>query len=221
MINSVKTAPSDPVPPKDANKGLSFALDFGPLLIYFLVYKLSGPAQNPISAIIYGTGAFMIAIIVAMIIAKVKLGRVSPMMWMSAILILFFGGLTIYFNDPAFIQHKPTFIYAAFAAILFGGLLRGKAMLKYLLQAAFAGVDHAGWLKLSRNWGVFFTLLAIANEIIVANASFDLWLTIKVWGVTALSFIFAIANIPMLMRHGLAIEEADDEADDKAGEPVN
>ena len=190
--------------PKD-HRGLSFALDFGPLLIFFLVYKFGAPEGNPITSAIYGTIAFMVAIVVAMGISKWKLGKVSPMMWMSAVLILGFGALTIYFADPRFIQHKPTIIYAGFALILFGGLLRRKAMLKSLLQAAFEGLNDTGWLKLSRNWGLFFAAMAVLNELMVATLSFDWWLTIKVWGVPA--FLFAMANIPMLMKHGFTVEE--------------
>ena len=192
--------------PKD-HRGLSFALDFGPLLIFFLVYKFGAPEGNPITSAIYGTIAFMVAIVLAMGISKWKLGKVSPMMWMSAVLILGFGALTIYFADPRFIQHKPTIIYAGFALILFGGLLRRKAMLKSLLQAAFEGLNDTGWLKLSRNWGLFFAAMAVLNELMVATLSFDWWLTIKVWGVPAVSFLFAMANIPMLMKHGFTVEE--------------
>ena len=192
--------------PKD-HRGLSFALDFGPLLIFFLVYKFGAPEGSPITAAIYGTIAFMVAIVIAMVVSKWKLGKISPMMWMSAILILGFGALTIYFNDPRFIQHKPTIIYAGFAIILFGGLLMGKAMLKSLLQAAFEGLNDTGWLKLSRNWGIFFAAMAVLNEAMVATMSFDWGLTIKVWGVPAVSFLFAMANIPMLMKHGFSVEE--------------
>ena len=192
--------------PKD-HRGLSFALDFGPLLIFFLVYQFGAPEGSPIPAAIYGTIAFMVAIVIAMVVSKWKLGKISPMMWMSAILILGFGALTIYFADPRFIQHKPTIIYAGFALILFGGLLRGKAMLKSLLQAAFEGLSDKGWLRLSRNWGIFFAAMAVLNELMVATLSFDWWLTIKVWGVPAVSFLFAMANIPMLMKHGFTVEE--------------
>ena len=80
-------------------------------------------------------------------------------------------------------------------------------MLKSLLQAAFEGLSDEGWLKLSRNWGLFFLAMAAINELMVATLSFDCWLTIKVWGVTTVSFIFAMANIPMLMKHGFSVEE--------------
>jgi intracellular septation protein len=182
---------ADTRPPHNGN--LSLALDFGPLLVFFLTYKGAGwlwGANNPITAMSIGTAAFMAAIV---------------MLWLSAMLILFFGGLTIYFHDQRFIQIKPTIIYSFFALMLFGGLLRGKALLKYLLQAAYDGLTDEGWRKLSRNWAFFFIAMAIANEAMRRSMSFDAWLAIKVWGVTIVSILFAAANIPMLMRHGLAL----------------
>ena len=185
---------------------LSLALDFGPLLVFFLTYKGVGwfwGSGNPITAMTLGTAAFMAAIVIAVIVSKVKLGRVSPMLWLSALLILFFGGLTIYFHDQRFIQLKPTIIYSFFALMLLGGLARGKALLKYLLQAAYDGLTEEGWRKLSRNWAFFFVAMALANEVMRRSMSFDAWLAVKVWGVTIVSLVFAAANIPMLMRHGL------------------
>ena len=196
--------------PKNENKGLAFALDFGPLLIFFLAYKFLAPDGNPIVAAMYGTGAFMIAITASLIISKWKLGKISPMLWLSAILVLGFGALTIYLRDPRFIQIKPTIIYLGFAAILGFGLYRGKPMLKYLFQAAYEGLSDAGWMKLSRNWAIFFVSLAILNEAMRAMLTFDMWLTLKVWGVTILSFVFTLANIPMLLRHGLDLGEEDE-----------
>lgn len=195
------------VEPKKENKGLGFALDFGPLLIFFLAYKFVG--------IIAGTAAFMAAILVAVVISKWKMGKISPMLWLSAVLVMGFGALTIYFNDPRFIQIKPTIIYVGFAVILGVGLLRGKAMLKYLLQAAYEGLSDEGWLKLSRNWAIFFVAMAVLNEAMRLTLTFDLWLTLKVWGITILSFVFAIANVPMLMRHGLDLGK-DEEAEEAA-----
>ncbi len=201
------------------NGSLSLALDFGPLLVFFLTYKGAGwvwGSGTPITAMTFGTGAFMAAIIIAVIISKVKLGRVSPMLWLSALLILFFGGLTIYFRDQSFIQLKPTIIYAFFALMLFAGLLRGRPLLKYLLQAAYDGLTHTGWMKLSRNWALFFVAMAVANEVMRRTMSFDTWLAVKVWGVTIVSVVFAAANIPMLMRHGLMLGDSLDS--DEVGE---
>ena len=197
---------SETAAPKKSHNGLSFILDFGPLLLFFLASKLGSSATDPKQGAIVGTAVFMVAIIVASIVSKVKIGRISPMLKLTAALGVFFGALTLWFNDASFIQIKPTIIYVFFAALLLGGWLRGKAMLKYVLEQAYDGLSDAGWLKLSLSWGLFFTGLAIANEAMRATLSFDTWLTLKVWGVTALTFLFALANIPMLMRHGLKLD---------------
>lgn len=196
---------SDAATHKKGSSGLNFALDFGPLLVFFIAYKFGGSDTDPTQGPIIGTGVFMVAIAIAVAVSKWKLGRVSPMLWLSAVLVVGFGALTLWFRDPKFIQIKPTLIYMFFAALLIGGVLRGKAMLKYVLEAAYDGLTDAGWLKLSLNWGLFFLALAAANEVMRATLTFDTWLSIKVWGVTALTFLFAMANIPMLMRHGLKL----------------
>lgn len=196
------TIDSAPLAPGPKGQGwLPMALDFGPLLVFFLATKFIG--------IFAGTAAFMVAIVLAVLFSKFRLGRVSPMLWLSALLVVFFGGLTLYFHDPSFIQVKPTIIYLFFAMMLVGGYLRGKPLLRYLLQSAYSGLDDTGWLKLSRNWGLFFAALAVANEIMRANMTYESWLTAKVWGVTLVSFLFAMANVPMLMRHGLSVGDDD------------
>ena len=198
--------------PAKKNTSLNYALDYGPLLIFFLAYKLGGSDSDPTQGPLVGTGVFMVAIAIAVAVSKWKLGRVSPMLWLSAVLVVGFGALTLWFRDPKFIQIKPTIIYLFFAALLIGGVLRGKAMLKYVLEAAYEGLTEEGWRKLSLNWGLFFLALAGANELMRSTLSFDMWLTVQVWGVTAATFLFAIANIPMLMRHGLSLG---DEAPEK------
>ncbi len=200
-------------PPKKPHGLFNFLLDFGPLLTFFVAYKLAGDGDSILAtthATIVSTGAFMAAITLALILSQWKLGKVSPMMWMSAVLVLGFGAITIISGSFAFIQHKPTFLYVLFAAILLLGLWRGKAPLKYLLEYAFEGLDDDGWLKLSRNWAIFFIFLAILNEAMIATLSQEMWLTMKVWGGTALTFLFGMANIPMLMRHGLKVENDED-----------
>jgi len=190
---------------------LTFALDFGPLLIFFIAYKVASLSQGPLAATITATIVFMVAIALALAISLIKIGRVSPMTWISAVLIVGFGALTIYFHDPAFIQLKPTIIYGGFATLLFAGLAMRRPLLRYVFGPIFEGLDETGWLKLSRNWAVFFAGMAALNEVLRATVSFDTWLTIKVWGVTTLSVAFALANIPMLLRHGLTVADAEAE----------
>jgi len=203
---TIDSAPLAPGPKGES--WLPMALDFGPLLVFFLATKFIG--------MFAGTAAFMAAIAVAVILSKWRLGKVSPMLWLSAILVLFFGALTLYFHDPAFIQLKPTIIYGFFALMLLGGWMGGRPLLRYLLQSAYSGLSETGWLKLSRNWGFFFAALGVANELMRMSLDFDTWLLIKVWGVTIVSMVFAMANLPMLMKHGLDLGDKKPETGEQA-----
>ncbi len=202
------TVDSAPIAPGPKGEGwLPMALDFGPLLVWFASYRIAksalGAETGDLMPSLVSTGAFMVAILIALVVSRLRLGRVSPMLWLSAVLVIFFGGLTLYFRDPSFIMAKPTYIYGFFAVMLLGGWLMGKPLMRYLLQSAYSGLDEPGWLKFSRNWGLFFICLALANEVMRYTLSYSTWLTVKVWGVTAVTFLFGAANLPMLMRHGL------------------
>ena len=193
--------------PKPKSGWLNILVDYGPLLVFLGVYKFYQPPETStfgeIAAVIYGTIAFMVAAVVALVFSKLKFGHVSPMLILSTTLIVGFGGLTIWLQDEKFIQIKPTAIYLLFGALLIGGWLRGKALLQILLEAAFEGVDHQGWLKLSRNWGFFFLFLAVLNEVLRMNLSFEDWLWAKLWVFMGLSFGFTLVQLPMLLKHGL------------------
>lgn len=201
---------------KPKSSWVNLLVDYGPLLVFFVAYRAFKPegASNGVGEVVAatkGTAVFMVATVIALIVSKWRLGKVSPMLWLSTALILGFGTLTVLLGDPFWIQVKPTAIYLLFAGVLFAGLARGKPMLRILLEAAFEGLDHDGWMKLSRNWAFFFLFLAVLNEVLryffnVANGNFEVWLQAKLWGVTTLSFLFTFAQIPMLMRHGLAAE---------------
>ncbi|MDR2856220.1 MAG: septation protein IspZ [Novosphingobium sp.] len=194
---------------------INLVVDFGPLLVFFLTYRHFAPPSGANSigvvlAVTKGTIAFMIATVAALVISRWRLGHVSPMLWLSTVLILGFGMLTVLLGDPFWVQVKPTAIYLLFAGILFAGLARGKPMLRYLLQSAFEGLDEQGWLKLSRNWAVFFLFLAALNEVLRQVLSFDGWLQAKLWGFTTLSFLFTFSQLPMVLRHGLGDKSRDE-----------
>ena len=198
---------------------LNTLVDYGPLLVVLGVYKFYQPPETStfgeIAAVIYGTIAFMIAAVVALAFSKWKFGKISPMLMLSTALIVGFGALTIWLRDERFIQFKPTAIYLLFGIVLVGGWLRGKAMLQVLLEAAFEGVDKEGWLKLSRNWGFYFFAMAALNEVLVRTMSFESWLWAKLWVFLPLSFVFTLSQIPMLLRHGLALDDKEDVVKDE------
>ncbi|MGY4396057.1 intracellular septation protein [Sphingomonas sp. UYAg733] len=191
--------------------GLRLAIDIGPLAVFFLVNALAGgPALGKLLA---ATAAFMVASVIAMIVSRVKTGHISPMLWISGTLVLVFGSLTLYFHDGTFIKMKPTFVYSMFAAILAFGLVTKRPLLQQLLDTAYPGVDAAGWRQLTINWALFFVFMAVLNESVwryTAPLSTDdpaFWAGFKLWGAVPLTLIFAFANVPMLMKHGLKVGE--------------
>ena len=193
-------------PTKEDEVGPLFrmALDFAPIVIFFVVNAVvSGPQ---IYRVIVATIAFMLATAAAMLISKIKLGRVSPMLWLSGALVFVFGGLTLYFRDENFIKMKPTIVYLMFSSILAFGLATGRPLLKLLLEAAYPGLNDIGWRKLTVNWAIFFAFMAVVNELVWRNSSWDFWVGFKLWGVMPATLLFAGINIPMLLKHGLMAE---------------
>lgn len=194
---------------------LNLLVDYGPILVFFLVYRHFSPDDNEdaigeVLAVIKGTGTFMVAALIALAVSKWKLGKISPMLLLSTGLIVFFGALTILLRDPFYIQIKPTAIYLFFGLTLLIGLARGKVLLRTLLEAAFEGLDSEGWRILTRNWGLFFLVLAVLNEGFRHFLTFGGWLQAKLYVFLPLSFVFTFAHMPMLLRHGLGEDAKDD-----------
>ena len=210
---------------KKGSGWLNVAVDYGPLIVFLATYKYFSPEDSEpigeIAAVIRGTLAFMVAAVIALAISKWRLGKVSPMLRFSTALIVGFGSLTIFLGDPVFVQIKPTIIYVLFGiALLVAYFWKGRALLRILLEAAFEGLSDEGWLKLSRNWGVFFLILAGLNEYLRYNYNletgmFETWLWAKFSVFLPLTFIFTFANMPMLLKHGLDVGEAEDAVKDE------
>ena len=206
--------------PKQKSGWLNVLVDYGPVVVFFLTYRHFSPSDHndPIGemlAVVKSTAAFMVAAVAALTVSRWRLGRISPMLWLSTLLIVGFGGLTILLRDPIWIQIKPTAIYLLFGITLIFGAWRGQAFLTYLLEAAFEGLNERGWLLLSRNWGLFFLVLAALNEVLrqfynVANGNFGTWISLKLWLFMPLSFLFTFTQLPMLLRLGL-MQEAEGE----------
>jgi intracellular septation protein len=184
------------------------ALDYGPLIVFFAVNSLAPGIQ--LQRILTATLAFMIAMAVAIAVSWWKTRHVSPMLWITGVLVLVFGGLTLYFHDQTFIQVKPTVVYAMFAVILGYGLITNKPLLQTMLESAYPGLSAKGWRLLTINWTVFFVAMAVLNEVMRHMLDWDRWVTFKTWVVIPLTLVFAIANIPMLLRHGLQLEKPED-----------
>lgn len=190
-------------PEKDSEQSVAAKLliELGPLLIFFGV--------NAAYGIFAGTGAFMIATVVSLGLAWWLYQKIAVMPLVSAVIVLAFGGLTIYLQDETFIKLKPTIVYTMFAVLLIGGLATQKPVLALLFGPVFNLTDE-GWRKLTLRWAVFFVLMAILNEFVWRNFPTDTWVSFKAFGFLPITFLFAMAQVPLMQRYGLPEDKASD-----------
>jgi len=188
---------------KEPGAGARLLIDLAPLLVFF--------GANYFRGIFTATAAFMAAITLAVIVSLVRYRRVSALLWFSAFMVLVLGGLTIWLHQEWVIKIKPTLYYLLVAGLLLFGLTTGRNLLKVALGTVYPGLSDEGWRLLTRNWIVFFVAMAIANEIVWRTTSTTFWAGSKLWGFMPATFLFALANVPMLVRHGLTLDTAKDE----------
>ncbi len=178
------------------NKSLfKFLTDFGPLLIFFVVYYKND--KNLIIAIPPLIVATLIAVLVIYMLEK----KIPYVPIIGATLIAIFGGLTIIFKNPIFLYLKPTIINILFAIVLWGGKIFFK---KNFLKVFFKGsikLEDAGWEKLIYRWIGFFVFLAILNEIVWRTQSEEFWVNFKVWGILPITFLFTVFQVPLIQKY--------------------
>ncbi len=174
---------------------MKFLTDFGPLLIFFVVYYKGG------KDLIIAIPPLIIATLLAVCIVYFLEKKIPYIPLVGAILISIFGGLTIFFNNPIFIYLKPTIINIIFAiGLLIGKLIFGKNFLRLFFKGSLKLEDY-GWDKLMYRWIFFFVFLAILNEIIWRTQTEEIWINFKVWGILPLTFIFTAFQIPLIQKY--------------------
>jgi intracellular septation protein len=179
-------------PAGQGHKLLKLFIELGPLLVFFATYGRAG--------IYWATGFLMAATLVALAASYKLLGRIPVVPLVTAVLVIVFGGLTFWLDDPRFIQMKPTIINLFFAGALLVGLLTGRPLLKLLLGDAL-DLTAEGWRKLSARWVVFFLVLAGLNEVVWRNFSEATWVKFKVFGIFPLTLMFALAQVGLIKRY--------------------
>jgi intracellular septation protein len=174
---------------------LKFITDFGPLLIFFIVYSKSG--KNLSVAIPPLIIATLCAVAIVYFIEK----KIPYIPLIGAVIISFFGGLSLYFDNPVFLYVKPTIVNLVFAsALLLGKNFFQKNFLEMFLKNAFQ-LSREGWGKLNNRWAYFFIFLAILNEMIWRTQSEIVWVNFKVWGILPLTFIFTALQLPLINKY--------------------
>ena len=174
---------------------LKFITDFGPLMIFFYYYYDSGKDLK------VAIPPFIIATILALIIVWLFERKIPKVPLLSGILIIFFGGLTIYFNNPVFIYIKPTIINILFGlALIFGRYFTNEPIMKKLMGKSVS-LTNEGWEILNKRWIYFFFGLAILNEMVWRTQSEEFWVNFKVWGLLPITFVFAASQVGLLNKY--------------------
>ena len=181
---------------------LKLVLELGPLACFFAAsYRFN---------LHVATGVLMVGVVVALAASYWLTRRLPVMPVVTAAAVLLFGALTFYFDNPVFIKMKPTVVNCIFGAALLGGLAFNKPLLPVVLDSALS-LDEAGWRKLTFRWGIFFFVLAGLNEVVWRTQSDVFWAGFKVFGTMPLTVLFALSQVPLIMRHEAKATEAPEE----------
>ena len=175
------------------NSFIKLFIDIGPLAVFFIYYKVSG---DLIEAIL----PLMVATVISVVISYILEKKIPIMPTLGAGIVIIFGGLTIIFDNKIFIFMKPTIINIIFAAILYGGIILKKPLLKYLLGSALK-LEEEGWSILTQRWAAFFIALAVLNEIVWRTMSEEFWVSFKVFGILPITFIFTMTQFPLIKKY--------------------
>ena len=175
------------------NSFIKLFIDIGPLAVFFIYYKISGDLIDAILPL-------MLATVISVIISYILEKKIPIMPTLGAGIVVIFGGLTIIFDNKIFIFMKPTIINIIFAAILYGGIILKKPLLKYLLGSALE-LEEEGWTILTQRWAAFFIALAVLNEIVWRTMSEEFWVSFKVFGILPITFIFTMTQFPLIKKY--------------------
>ena len=173
------------------------ATELGPLIVFF--------AANARFGLFAATGAFMVAIVAAIVASYVVTKHVPIMALVTAAVVLVFGSLTLWLHDETFIKVKPTIIYSLFAGVLGGGLLFGRSFIAVMFDQVF-NLTPQGWRALTLRWAIFFAAMAVLNEIVWRTQTTDFWVAFKALGVIPLTMGFAILQMPLVKKYQSAPE---------------
>jgi intracellular septation protein len=179
-------------PKPKLNPFVKLALDVGPLVLFFAVNARFG--------IFAGTAVFMVAVVAALLVSYAMTRHWPIMPVVSAVIVMVFGGLTLWLHDETFIKVKPTIIYVLFGGVLAWGYIFNKPLLAIVFDSAFHVTDE-GWRKLTVRWAAFFFAAALLNEAIWRSQTTEFWLGFKAFGFIPLTLAFAALQYPLLARY--------------------
>ena len=191
---------------KEENSLTKSILEFVPLIAFFLAYYYFPNSRNltgedlSVEKIIFATKVFVPILLIASLLNYLILGTISKMSVITAVLVIFFGALTIWFKDPTFIKMKPTIIYLSFAAVLIIGLMRKRSLLQSLMGSTLA-LEEEGWMLLTKRIIIFFISLAFLNELVWRYFGQDQWVNFKTFGMPIFSLLFFAFQYKLFQKY--------------------
>lgn len=190
---------------KNIQSWVKTALEMGPVILFFIFYsKLKNNEYvllgETYEGFIVATALFIPVLLIATAILYFLTGKLSKMQVFTAVLVVVFGGLGIWFNDEKFFKMKPTMIYLLFGGILGFGLFKGQSYLQVVMDGALP-MSRDGWMILTKRFMYFFFGLALANEIIWRSLSTDIWVNFKTFGLPLAMFVFFITQAKVISKY--------------------
>lgn len=191
---------------KQATPAVRATLEYGPIILFFVAYTLLKDrtflvAGTEYSGFVAVTALFIPVLALATLAMWKITGHLSKMQIVTLVLVVAFGGMSIWFNDERFFKMKPTMIYALFAGILGFGLMRGTSYLEAVMDRALP-LQREGWMILTKRLALFFVGLALANEVIWRSMSTDAWVNFKTFGLPLAMFAFFMTQAGLFKRFG-------------------
>jgi intracellular septation protein len=193
-----------PIPTKTRERAqnpmLKLVLEMGPLVLFLVTNFKFG--------ILTATAVLMVGVVASLIASWILTRHLPVMPMVTAVAVLFFGALTLYFQDSIFIKVKPTIVNVIFGSALLGALFFKKLLLPIVLDSALHLTDE-GWRKLTLRWGLFFFVLAGLNEVVWRTQTEDVWALFKTFGTMPITIVFALAQVPLIMKYDQKDRDSD------------
>ena len=202
---------------KKQNPIMKLVLEMGPIILFFVAYRMApfpegaSTAERQLAQVIFATGIFIPVTLAALAWSWFSTRKLPKMAVITAVIVVVFGGLTIWLRDPTFVMMKPTILYLIFGGALGFGLLRGQSYLRYLMGEMMPLQDE-GWMIFTKRFALFFLALALLNEAVWRIYGIDTWVSFKTFVLPISTFVFIFSQVKLFEKYAVVEEEAGPEA---------
>ncbi len=196
---------------KKQNPILKLVLEIGPIILFFIAYRMApfpegaSSEERQLAQVIFATAVFIPVTLVTLAWSWFSTGKLPKMAVITAVIVVLFGGLTIWLQDATFIKMKPTILYLAFGGTLGFGLLRGQSYLRYLMGEMMPLQDE-GWMIFTKRFALFFIALAIMNEGVWRSFDTDIWVSFKTFFLPLSTFVFIFSQVKLFEKYAVEDE---------------